>query len=41
MSCSYYTFRQGDYYCAKKSVPGKDAWLAEAKAYEAEVLSKR
>ena len=30
-----------DYYCAKNNVPVKDAWLAEAKAYEAEVLSKR
>ena len=30
-----------DYYCAKNNVPVKDAWLAEAKAYEVEVLSKR
>ncbi len=30
-----------DYYCAKNNVPVKDAWLAEAKTYEAEVLSKR
>ncbi len=30
-----------DYYCAKHNVPVKEAWLAEAKAYETEVLSKR
>lgn len=30
-----------DYYCAKKGVPVGDAWLAEVKAYEKDVLSKR
>jgi L-rhamnose isomerase len=30
-----------DFYCLKKSVPVGDAWLAEVKAYEKDVLSKR
>ena len=30
-----------DYYCMKKGVPVGEAWLAEIKKYEAEVLSKR
>ena len=30
-----------DYYCAKSNVPVGQAWLAEAKAYEKDVLSKR
>ena len=30
-----------DYYCEKNNVPVRDAWLAEVKKYEADVLSKR
>jgi L-rhamnose isomerase len=30
-----------DYYCLKQGVPVGDAWLAEVKAYEKNVLSKR
>ncbi len=30
-----------DYYCQTKDVPPGDAWLAEAKMYEKDVLSKR
>ncbi len=30
-----------DYYCEKQGVPVRDAWLAEVKKYEADVLSKR
>ena len=30
-----------DYYCLKQGVPVGDAWLAEVKAYEKDVLSKR
>lgn len=30
-----------DYYCEKSGVPVRDAWLAEVKQYEKEVLSKR
>ncbi|HZG78257.1 MAG TPA: L-rhamnose isomerase [Paenibacillus sp.] len=30
-----------DYYCATQGVPVREAWLADVKAYEAEVLSKR
>jgi len=30
-----------DYYCAKSNVPVGQAWLAETKAYEKDVLSKR
>ncbi len=30
-----------DYYCLKQSVPVGEAWLAEVKAYEKSVLSKR
>jgi len=30
-----------DYYCARSEVPAGQAWLAEAKAYEKDVLSKR
>ncbi len=30
-----------DYYCEQKGVPVGDAWLAEVKGYEKEVLSKR
>ena len=30
-----------DYYCAEKGVPVGEAWLAEVKTYEKEVLSKR
>ena len=30
-----------DYYCEKNNVPVRDAWLAEVKNYEADVLSKR
>ncbi len=30
-----------DYYCATQGVPAREAWLAEVKAYEADVLSKR
>jgi L-rhamnose isomerase len=30
-----------DYYCMKQGVPVGDAWLAEVKRYEREVLSKR
>lgn len=30
-----------DYYCAKNGVPIGEAWLAEAKQYEKDVLSKR
>jgi len=30
-----------DYYCAKQGVPVGDAWLAEVKQYEKDVLSKR
>ncbi|MBN1507365.1 MAG: L-rhamnose isomerase [Sedimentisphaerales bacterium] len=30
-----------DYYCLQSNVPVGDAWLAEVKAYEAEVLVKR
>jgi L-rhamnose isomerase len=30
-----------DYYCARRGVPVGDAWLAEVRRYEREVLSKR
>ena len=30
-----------DYYCESQSVPVGEAWLAEVKRYETEVLSKR
>jgi L-rhamnose isomerase len=30
-----------DYYCEKAGVPVRDAWLAEVKSYEKDVLSKR
>ena len=30
-----------DYYCEKQGVPVRDAWLADVKKYEADVLSKR
>jgi L-rhamnose isomerase len=30
-----------DYYCLKQGVPVGDAWLAEVKVYEKNVLSKR
>lgn len=30
-----------DYYCASKGVPVRESWLADVKAYEQEVLSKR
>ncbi|MBQ8509150.1 MAG: L-rhamnose isomerase [Clostridia bacterium] len=30
-----------DYYCETQNVPVRDAWLAEVKKYEADVLSKR
>ena len=30
-----------DYYCESQGVPGGEAWLAEVKRYETEVLSKR
>jgi len=30
-----------DYYCLKQGVPVGEAWLAEVKAYEKSVLSKR
>ncbi|SFJ68376.1 L-rhamnose isomerase [Paenibacillus sp. UNC496MF] len=30
-----------DYYCAKQGVPVREAWLAEVKAYEKDVLLKR
>jgi len=30
-----------DYYCTKSEVPAGEAWLAETKAYERHVLSKR
>ena len=30
-----------DYYCATQGVPVREAWLAEVKSYEQEVLSKR
>jgi L-rhamnose isomerase len=30
-----------DYYCARRGVPVGEAWLAEVKAYEKEVLSRR
>ncbi|HZG55659.1 L-rhamnose isomerase [Paenibacillus sp.] len=30
-----------DYYCATQGVPVREAWLAEVKRYEADVLSKR
>jgi L-rhamnose isomerase len=30
-----------DYYCLKTGAPVGDAWLAEVKTYEKEVLSKR
>lgn len=30
-----------DYYCECEGVPVRDAWLAEVKKYEADVLSKR
>lgn len=30
-----------DYYCATKGVPVREEWLAEVKAYERDVLSKR
>ena len=30
-----------DYYCLKQGVPVGEAWLAEVKAYERNVLSKR
>ena len=30
-----------DYYCQKMGVPVGEAWLAEVKRYEKDVLSKR
>jgi len=30
-----------DYYCASKGVPVREAWLAEVKAYERDVLTRR
>jgi L-rhamnose isomerase len=30
-----------DYYCATKGVPAGEAWLAEVKRYEKEILLKR
>jgi L-rhamnose isomerase len=30
-----------DSYCMRSNVPARDAWLAEVRAYEKDVLSKR